>query len=59
MASMARNALRGIAQRGLIDVTPDAMALYDLTKLTLEQKQYDGAYGAEVTHGSYSEHERE
>lgn len=59
MASMARNALRGIQQRGLTDVTPDALTLYDLVKVTLEQKQYDGAYGAEVTHGSFSEHERE
>jgi 5'-deoxynucleotidase YfbR-like HD superfamily hydrolase len=59
MASMARNALKGIASRGLTDVTPAALELYDLVKTTLEQKQYDGEYGAEVTHGSFSEHERE
>ena len=59
MASMARNALQGIERRGLIDVTESALALYDLVKTTMEQKQYTGTYGAEVTHGSFSEHERE
>lgn len=59
MASMARNALNGIASRRLTDVTPEALELYDLVKTTLELRQYDGKYGVEVTHGSFSEHGRE